>query len=56
MASKFSEVLGCRVITLPMTYIGLALRSSFKAHAVWNTIVEKMEQRLASQWEGAQYQ
>lgn len=29
-----------------MTYVGLALRSSFKAHEVWDTIVEKMQQRL----------
>ena len=41
-------VLGCKVAELPMTYLGLPLGSSFKDKSIWNGIIEKMEQCLAS--------
>ena len=43
-----AAVLGCKVATLPMSYLGLPLGSSFKDKTIWNGIVEKMEFRLAS--------
>ena len=42
-----AAVLGCKVATLPMSYLGLPLGSSFKDKTIWNGIVEKMEFRLA---------
>ena len=39
--------LGCRVSSLPMSYLGLPLGAGFKKKDVWNNVVEKMENRLA---------
>ena len=41
-------ILGCRQSSLPMTYLGLPLEAKFKDRAIWNTILEKIERRLAS--------
>ena len=40
-------VLGCKQGTLPMKYLGLPLGAKFKDKAIWNPILEKIEQRLA---------
>jgi hypothetical protein len=45
--SYLVDILSCRIGTLPMTYLGMPLGSSFKALGVWNPIVEKVERRLA---------
>jgi hypothetical protein len=42
-----AQLLGCRVASLPMTYLGLPLRASFKAVSIWNGVIEKMERWLA---------
>ena len=42
--------LGCRVESLPSTYLGLSLGASHKSMAVWNGIKERMRKRLAI-WE-----
>jgi hypothetical protein len=39
--------MGCRVSSLPMSYLGLPLGAGFKQKDVWNNVVEKMEKRLA---------
>ena len=39
-------VLGCKQGTLPMKYLGLPLGAKFKDKAIWNPILEKIEQRL----------
>jgi len=41
-----AQLLGCRVASLPMTYLGLLLGASYKAVSIWNGVTEKMEQRL----------
>ena len=41
-------LLGCRQSSLPMTYLGLPLGAKFKDRAIWNSILERMEQRLTS--------
>jgi len=41
-----ASILGCRVSSLPMKYLGLPFRSPFKAKSIWNSIIEKMEQSL----------
>jgi hypothetical protein len=45
--SYLADILSCRIDTLPMTYLGMPLGSSFKALGVWNPIIEKVERRLA---------
>jgi hypothetical protein len=42
-----AQLLGCRVTSLPMTYLGLPLGASYKAVSSWNDAIEKMEGRLA---------
>jgi len=34
---------GCEFRVLPYTYLGLPLGASFKSHAVWNTIVQRLQ-------------
>ena len=42
-----AEILGCRIGSLPMTYLGVALGASHKSPTVWNPILEKFECKLA---------
>jgi len=42
-----AQLLGCRVGSLPMTYLGLPLGASYKSVSTWKGVVEKMERRLA---------
>ena len=44
---ELAGILGCRVASLPLTYLGLPLGASFKSKAIWVRVVEKMEKRLA---------
>lgn len=39
-----AEILGCRVGTLPMTYLGMPLGVSYKAPSIWNPILEKLKE------------
>lgn len=41
-------ILGHKVLSLPMKYLGLPLGISFKPKAIWDEIIENMERRLAS--------
>lgn len=46
-ASQFlSEKWEMSVASLPMKYLGLSLGASYKATAIWNRVIEKMECRL----------
>ena len=42
-----AEILGCRIGSLPMTYLGLPLGASQKSSIVWNPILERIERNLA---------
>ena len=42
-----AEFLGCRIGSLPMTYLGMPLVTSHKSPTVWNPILEKIERKLA---------
>ena len=42
-----AEILGCRVGTLPMYYLGMPLGASHKSPSIRNPILEKIEQKLA---------
>lgn len=43
-----AHILGCKLGSWPMTYLGLPLGASFKSISIWNGVLEKVEQRLAS--------
>ena len=40
------NVLGCKLGSLPMKYLGLPLGVNFKDKSIWNPILEKMERKL----------
>ena len=42
-----AEILGCRIGSLSMTYLGMPLGASHKSPIVWNPILEKIERKLA---------
>ena len=42
-----ADILCCNIGSLPMSYLGMPLGLSYKSTAIWNPIIEKMEQRLA---------
>ena len=42
-----AEILGCRIGTLPMTYLGMPLGASHKSPTIWSPILEKTERKLA---------
>ena len=44
---ELASILGCRVSALPLTYLGLTLRATFKKKIIWNFVVEKVEKHLA---------
>jgi hypothetical protein len=41
-----ANILGCRVSSLPLKYLGLSLGASFKAKSIWDSIIEKIERCL----------
>ena len=43
----WAEILGCRVGTLPMSYLGMPLGASHNSPSIWNPILEKIEWKLA---------
>jgi hypothetical protein len=43
----FTRILGCKVLSLSMKYLGIPLGASFKAKPIWNDIIEKVERCLA---------
>jgi hypothetical protein len=45
---SLAHILGCRIGSLPMTYLGMPLGASFKSISIWNGVIEKVERRLAS--------
>lgn len=47
LASWLAAFLCCKLGSLPMSYHGLPLGSSFKASIVWNVVLERIEKRLA---------
>ena len=41
-----AEILGCRVGTLPMSYLGMPLGAAQNSPSIWNPILEKIERKL----------
>ena len=42
-----TDIMGCRIGSLPMSYLGMPLGANFKSKTVWNSIMKKMECKLA---------
>ena len=42
-----ASIMGCKIIQLPMTYLGLPLGANFKSKSIWDPILEKMERKLS---------
>ena len=42
-----AEILGCRIGSLPMTYLRMPLGASHKSPTIWNPILEKIGRKLA---------
>ena len=45
--STLADIMCYRIGALPMSYLGMPLGAPFKSKAIWNSIVEKMERKLA---------
>lgn len=41
-------ILGCKIGTLPSSYLGLPLRTPFKSKSVWDPVLEQISRRLDS--------
>ena len=44
---EFVEVLGCKVGSLPTTYLGLPLGAPYKSNRVWEGVEERFQKMLA---------
>lgn len=44
---ELANLMGCKASHIPMKYPGLPLGAKFTANTLWNTILDKMERRLA---------
>ncbi|KAF5463588.1 hypothetical protein F2P56_019489 [Juglans regia] len=42
-----ANILGCKVSSLPLKYLGLLLGAAFKAKSIWEGVLEKNDRRLA---------
>jgi hypothetical protein len=42
-----ANILGCSVVGLPMKYLGLPLRVSYKDVVMWNDMIEQSERQMA---------
>ena len=42
-----ANILQCRVGSLPMTYLGMPVGTSYKTGFIWNPILERMEKKLS---------
>lgn len=48
---RLAEILGCQTDVLLGVYLGLPLRGNRKSRALWDPVVERVQQRLAG-WKG----
>ena len=46
-AHVLAEILGYRIGSLPMTYLGMPLGASHKSPSIWNPILENIQRKLA---------
>lgn len=43
---RLAGIFGCRVVVLPIKYLGLPFGAPYNSATIWNDIVEKMQRRL----------
>ncbi|KAF5476686.1 hypothetical protein F2P56_003400 [Juglans regia] len=43
---QIASILGCKVASLPMTYLGLPLGAAVRASSIWDPVIEKIERKL----------
>ena len=43
-----ADILGCKVGSFPCTYLGLPLCTGVVSPALWNTVIDRVDKRLAS--------
>ena len=48
MLLKCSEILGCKIGELPISYLGMPLCSRWVTKSLWNPVVERVERKLFS--------
>ena len=46
LASDFADVLNCKRMSLPFTYLGIEVGASPKKSATWSKVIEKIQRRL----------
>jgi hypothetical protein len=46
--SGMARIQGCKVLPLPMKYLGLPLDAPFKAKFICKIVIKKMERRLVA--------
>lgn len=44
---RLADCLGCIVGSLPITYLGLLLGAPYKSSSTWNSVVDRIQKRLA---------
>ena len=45
---ELSSVLGCKVATLPLTYLGVPINNKSLTDIDWQILIDKIEKRLQS--------
>lgn len=45
---RLARILGCGVSSLSVKYLGLSLEASYKAKHIWDSVIDKVENRLAN--------
>uniref|UniRef100_A0A2N9IH31 Reverse transcriptase domain-containing protein n=1 Tax=Fagus sylvatica TaxID=28930 RepID=A0A2N9IH31_FAGSY len=45
---RLAAILECKTVCLPINYLGLPLGAKAKSKSIWDSIIEKMERKLAS--------
>lgn len=44
---NLASAFGCKISTLPSSYLGLPIGGPFKSKAMWNPVIERFDRRLA---------
>ncbi|KAF5458660.1 hypothetical protein F2P56_022673, partial [Juglans regia] len=46
---QLASIIGCKVASLPITYLGLPLGAAARASSIWDSVIEKIGRKLAGQ-------
>lgn len=45
---ELASLIGCSVVSLPISYLGQPLGARSSSLSIWNLVIERMERKLAS--------